>query len=197
MQLSDPLEKYLPDSVGQPGFQGQPIRMVHLANHTSGLPRLPENIFNGNVDPQNPYLHYGIDSLFSYLKHYQLKEKPGHQFSYSNYGAGLLGAILEISTGASFQHLIKRDITAPLKMSSTFITVPEKRKRDLAIGYNERGLETSRWDLASLQGSGAIASTLTDMVSYIKAQLGKDHHLPGQLPLATCPPSKPISRTWP
>ena len=171
MQLEDPINQYLPDSIPPLAYQGAPIRLVHLANHTSGFPRLPENIFNGNIDPRNPYLHYTIASLFSYLRHYQVKETPGTKFSYSNFGAGLLGTILEKQTGYSFEYLVKNEIALPLTMNSTFITIPKERKKDLAIGYNERGLATLPWDLASLKGSGAISSTLMDMVKYTQAQL--------------------------
>lgn len=171
MRLDDPINQYLPDSIPPLTYQGEAVRLVHLANHTSGFPRLPENIFNGNIDSKNPYLHYTIDSLFSYLKHYQVKRRPGTNFSYSNYGAGLLGILLEMKTGMSFDDLIKKDITWPLKMNSTFIEVPAERKKDVATGHNERGLATSPWDLASLKGSGAISSTLMDMVRYTQAQL--------------------------
>lgn len=171
MALTDPISSYLPDSIGPLSFEGEPIRLVNLANHTAGFPRLPDNIFNGNVDPINPYLHYSSDPLFSYLQHYQPKQKAGLQFSYSNYGAGLLGTILERKTGLAFQDLIKRDITHPLNMHATFVQIPDDRKKELATGYNERGMETSPWELASLKGSGAISSTLMDMVSYTQAQL--------------------------
>jgi len=171
MQLSDNINKYLPDSIPLLSYHGKSIKLVHLANHTAGLPRLPENIFNGNVNPRNPYFHYNRDSLFSYLKHFQLKSSPGINFSYSNYGAGLLGTILEMTTQASFATLLKKEITSPLAMTSTYIEIPANRQHDLAKGYNEKGLETSPWDLASLKGSGAIRSTLNDMVKYANAQM--------------------------
>src|ERR1041385_4830034 len=39
MKLDDPVQKYLPDSVRMPTFQGKEITLLHLATHTSGLPR--------------------------------------------------------------------------------------------------------------------------------------------------------------
>jgi CubicO group peptidase (beta-lactamase class C family) len=169
--LNDPINNYLPDSVPTMQFNGQSIKMVHLANHTSGFPRLPENIFNGNIDPKNPYLHYVPDSLFSYLVHYKPTVPPGSRFSYSNYGAGLLGTILENQLGMGFGQLITEKIAKPLGMHRTFVEIPTALSADFAIGYNENGKPTTAWDLASLKGSGAVRSTLNDMIIYTQAQI--------------------------
>ena len=39
MNLHDPVQKYLPASVTLPAYQGKQITLLHLATHTSGLPR--------------------------------------------------------------------------------------------------------------------------------------------------------------
>ncbi|MNW15292.1 hypothetical protein D3C71_2137500 [compost metagenome] len=39
-------------------------------------------------------------------------------------------------------------------------------------GYKEKGRPMSYWHLESLAGSGAIRSTLDDMIIFMKAQLG-------------------------
>jgi len=46
-------------------------------------------------------------------------------------------------------------------------------QKNFAQGYNETGEATAPWDLASLKGSGAIRSTLNDMVKYARAQMEK------------------------
>ena len=45
----DPLQKYLPASVKMPVVGGKPITLEHMATHTSGLPRMPDNF-----KPANP-----------------------------------------------------------------------------------------------------------------------------------------------
>ena len=44
VKLDDPLQKYVPKSVKVPVKEGKPITLEHLATHTSGLPRLPNNL---------------------------------------------------------------------------------------------------------------------------------------------------------
>lgn len=171
MRLNDPVNKYLPDSIPLLAFKEAPIQIVHIANHTSGFPRLPSNIFTAHADPKNPYLHYVPDSLYSFLVYYRARVQPGAVFSYSNFGAGLLGTILEKQWKMDFDRMVTQQICKPLGMSNTFVDIPERLKAHFAQGYNENGMATSSWDLASLKGSGAIRSTLNDMIRYTQAQM--------------------------
>ncbi|HEY9256946.1 serine hydrolase domain-containing protein [Chitinophaga sp.] len=171
MKLNDPINLYLPDSIPALNFHGKAITLQDLANHTSGFPRLPANIFNSSVDPKDPYKHYPVDSLYSFLMRYQPSVMPGTLFSYSNYGAGVLGTILERTLDSSFEQLILSRICQRLNMSHTGITLSNAAQRNLAQGYNETGEATLPWDLASLKASGAIRSTLNDMVKYARAQI--------------------------
>lgn len=173
MDLKDPINKYLPDSIPNLSYKNTTITLQHLANHTSGFPRLPANIFLANVDPQDPYRHYNEDLLYSFLMTYLPSVIPGTQFSYSNYGAGLLASILARNSHQSFEQLVLEQICLPLKMNDTRITLSVKDSTHLARGYNEKGEPTAPWNLASLQGSGAIRSTLNNMIRYSQAQLGQ------------------------
>ena len=172
-KLDDPINKYLPDSLPALSFKGHAVTLKHLSTHTSTLPRLPANIFLGNVDPKDPYQHYQVDSLFSFLKHYRLERSPGESYAYSNLGAGLLGNILERMEGRGYEDMVLRQICRPLGMTKTSVVLSAEANKNFAQGYNEKGEATSAWDLASLKGSGAIRSTLKDMTIYIQAQLDK------------------------
>ncbi|GAA0886511.1 hypothetical protein GCM10009120_51100 [Sphingobacterium siyangense subsp. cladoniae] len=200
MGLNDPVDNYLPDSIRLIGPHGNPVRLIHLSNHTSGFPRLPANIFNGNIDPQNPYRHFVVDSLYSNLVHFRTDTQPGKSFSYSNYGAGLLGTILEKHSGSDFGKLIESRICRPLLMRHTFVDIPTKLEDTFAQGYNEQGLATGPWDLASLKGSGAVRSTLDDMVIYARAQLGEDNPLQNAIDLSHVPtfagPGQVMAMGW-
>ncbi|MFA6541910.1 MAG: serine hydrolase [Bacteroidota bacterium] len=173
MHLEDPINKYLPSYIHHLSFNDRSITLENLANHTSGFPRLPANIFLGNVDPMDPYKHYIQDSLFHFLMGYQPSITPGTEFSYSNFGAGLLGCLLARATNQSYEQLVVERISLPLKMMNTKIQLDSNDRERFAKGYNEKGKPTAPWNLATLQGSGAIRSTLNDMVRYTQAQLGK------------------------
>jgi len=44
LNLHVPINKYLPDSIPPLEYQGTPITLLTMANHFSGLPRMPSNL---------------------------------------------------------------------------------------------------------------------------------------------------------
>src|SRR5690606_26436110 len=88
-----------------------------LANHTSGLPRLPENLVLS--DEANPYKSYGKNQIEEYLKNFLKIDKP-QTYSYSNLGTGLLGYTLGLSQKTSFQKLLQKNVFDKYKMINSF-----------------------------------------------------------------------------
>lgn len=165
ISLTDPITKYLPDSVAA-NPELQQIKVVNLSNHTSGLVRLPENLLNKNPDAANPYKSYTKELLFSYLKSCKLVSVPGEVYSYSNTGTGLLGVILGRISGKTYAQLVKEIITDPLKMNSTFqYLTPESAKRFTKV-YNMEAKEVKAWDFDAFVGAGGLRSTVNDMLIY-------------------------------
>ncbi|WP_157815900.1 serine hydrolase [Spirosoma pollinicola] len=165
IKLDDPIDKYLPDSVKIPGFNGHKITFADLATHTSGLPRMPDN-FNPK-NPENPYIDYGPAQLYAFLKTYQLKRAVG-TYEYSNLGVGLLGHTLSVISGKSYEQMLQDVICKPLSMkeTSTLNSSPS-----LTTGY--AGVTpTAHWDFDVIAGAGAIRSNVEDMMRYIKAEMG-------------------------
>ena len=56
VKLDDPINKYLPDSIPELSYDGIPVTLKTLANHTSGIHSLPSNFHPS--DPSNPYKDY-------------------------------------------------------------------------------------------------------------------------------------------
>lgn len=169
LRLSDPISKFLPNSVKTPTRNGHAITLLSLATHTSGLPRLPNNL--APADPSNPYADYTIDQLYSFLSGYTLTRDIGAQYEYSNLGMGLLGHVLSLKAGVDFETLIKSRITQPLQMTSTQIQIaPEQRSR-FATGHNSLSKPVSYWDLPTLAGAGGLRSTANDLLKFLAANL--------------------------
>jgi CubicO group peptidase (beta-lactamase class C family) len=172
VKLSDPITKYLPDSVtANPALDGITLEM--LSNHTSGLPRLPEDFFSHVKDGANPYKDYTEDIMFSYLKHYKPTVTPGETYSYSNFAVGLLGNILEHVSSKNYEQMVAEMITQPLNMSATYQYLPHIIKQRFTAVYNEDGTETPHWDWDALASAGALNSSLNDLLLYAKANMAK------------------------
>jgi len=167
--LSDPAGMHLPEGVTLPSQNGKEITLEHLATHTSALPRMPANF--KPADPLNPYADYSVRDMYDFLSQCTLRRDIGSQYEYSNLGMGLLGHILALKEGKSYEDLIAGRICRPLNMESTVITLtPELRDR-LAVPHNPKG-EVSLWDIPALAGAGAIRSTADDMLAFLYANMG-------------------------
>ena len=169
VQPDDPIQQYLPVSLHQPEQDGVAPTLLHLANHTSGLPRLPSNMDLSNV--ANPYKSYDQEKLYQYLAQEQILESvPGKINVYSNLGFGLLGRILTLQTNQSYEALIRERIAKPLGMDRTWVTVPSLQHQ-LVPGRDAQGNVTSNWDFNALVGVGDIKSTVEDMTAWLRANM--------------------------
>jgi D-alanyl-D-alanine-carboxypeptidase/D-alanyl-D-alanine-endopeptidase len=168
--LDDPLQKYLPPGVTAPTRDGASIKLVHLSNHTSSLPRMPDNFTPAN--PANPFADYSEKQLYAFLNSYKLTRDIGSQYEYSNYAAGLLGHVIALKKGAPYEKVMTDVIAKPLNMNDTRIALTPQMKNNLAMGHSE-GVQVENWDIPTLAGAGAIRSTAVDMVKYLQANMGK------------------------
>ena len=169
VKLDDPLQKYLPDGVKAPTRNGEYIRLFQLSNHTSSLPRMPDNF--SPADPSNPYADYSEEQLYEFLKGHELSRDIGSEFEYSNYAVGLLGHVLANSQDMTYEELMVASIADPLGMKNTRIVFTPEMKSNMAIGTNN-GREVSNWDIPILAGAGAIRSDVVDMLKYVSANMG-------------------------
>ncbi|WP_299885927.1 serine hydrolase [uncultured Lacinutrix sp.] len=169
ISLEDPISKYLPETVKTPSRNGKIITIKDLATHTSALPRMPNNF--APKDQNNPFADYTYEQLYSFLSNYQLTRDIGVTYEYSNLGMGLLGHVLELQSGKTYEELVIETIAKPLEMKDTAITFTEAMKKRLAKGHVST-IEVANWDIITLGGAGGIRSTANDMVKFLKANMG-------------------------
>jgi CubicO group peptidase (beta-lactamase class C family) len=170
VKLDDPVNKYLPDSIPQLQFEGIPITLKTLSNHSSGLPRIPSNFHSS--DNANPYKDYDHSDLYSFYKNFKPTRKPCEKYEYSNLAAGTLGVILERVYHENYETLLIEKICKPLGMNDTREFLRKDDSARFAKGYNEDGVYNSQWDFRALGAAGAIRSTVADLLKYAKANLG-------------------------
>ena len=171
VKLDDPLQKYLPDGVKAPQVDGEPITLAHLASHTSGLPRMPDNF--APKDAANPYADYTPEQMYEFLGRCGPKRKPGERSEYSNLGMGLLGHVLARHAGKSYEELLAERVLAPLGMRDTQIQLDDAARARLAPGHDADGNPSPNWDLPTFAGAGALRSTTDDMLKFVAAHIGQ------------------------
>ncbi|MGA9743767.1 MAG: serine hydrolase domain-containing protein [Nitrososphaeraceae archaeon] len=176
VNLNDPVEKFLPPSVKVPQFNGKKITLEDLADHTSGLPEWPSNVWlNNTVGDINP--NYNVTQLYQALSDTKLTREPGAQVQYSSFGIGLLGHILSLeSDGISYEELVKDRILDVLGMNDTKIALSQNETNNrFSVGHlGGKEIITPRIPTI-LADSGAFRSTAPDMLKYVSANLGLIH----------------------
>ena len=176
VNLNDPVEKFLPPSVKVPQFNGKKITLEDLADHTSGLPEWPSNVWlNNTVGDINP--NYNVTQLYQALSDTKLTREPGAQVQYSSFGIGLLGHILSLeSDGISYEELVKDRILDVLGMNDTKIALSQNETNNrFSVGHlGGKEIITPRIPTI-LADSGAFRSPAPDMLKYVSANLGLIH----------------------
>lgn len=176
LNLDDPIiDATLPFKFNPTEGNAQNITFKALANHTSGLPIYPSNFDSiADKNPSNPFSEYDSLLLLSYLENgLSLSSSPGESYNYSDLGYGLLGYLMEIKTGKSYEMLLKEYVTQKYVMYHTTSERPEVLKY-LVKGINENGDTLPNWDFNIYRGSGAILSSTHDLSKFIKANLTND-----------------------
>ena len=170
-KLDDAVEKFLPNGQHLRDSLGTPIRMVDLATHRSGLPRLATNM--QPKDPKDPYADYTEQDLLDFLKSLKATRERNAQYEYSNIGFGLLGYVLTRAANAqNYETLLSTRILIPLGMNNTTSDAKKFAAR-LAQPHDASGHATPAWALPIVHaGAGAIRATIGDMGRYVEAIAG-------------------------
>ncbi len=169
LTLTTPVKDLLPERASVPERDGRQITLLDLSTHTSGLPRLPNNM--SQADRANPYADYSVRRLYAFLARHTLRRDVGSEYEYSNLGVGLLGHALARSAGSSYEDLVVSRIADELEMESTRILLSRSQRARLARGHSD-GTQVANWDIPTLAGAGALRSTAADMLRFLSANLG-------------------------
>ena len=157
VRLEDDVRMYLDGDYPNLEFNGEPIRLLHLLNHNSGLP------FSLLEDTKSPRLSIRTD-FYDALHRIRISSAPGSKFQYSNAAAQLLGLILERVYGMPYENLVKTRIAKPLKMKNTKVTLTRPEEAHFK-GYDETGVVVSK-HTQELPAGAALKSSVEDMVKY-------------------------------
>ncbi len=171
VRLDEPVRELLPpNTVAKPA--GTEITLLDLSDQHSGLPRMPDNL--PRADPNNPYADYSAKLLYAFLAKQGVALPANAPFVYSNLGVGLLGQALANRVAKPYPLLLHEQVTGPLGMTDTAITLTPALQARFIQGYDGDD-PVHAWDLDALAGAGGIRSTAADMLTYLEAQLHPDH----------------------
>ncbi|MDN6310127.1 MAG: serine hydrolase domain-containing protein [Flavobacteriaceae bacterium] len=148
------------------------ITLKSLANHTSGLDRLPDNFAESAAkNRSNPYMNYSQKELYAYLNS-NFEFNPA-VYNYSNLGYGLLGHSLEKITEKPYEELLQEEILTPLDMNLTTSNPSDTKNRVKAL--DKDGYIAAYWTFDALKGVGGIFSSSSDLLKFLYASTNQTH----------------------
>jgi CubicO group peptidase (beta-lactamase class C family) len=176
--LEDPVSKYLPGQVTVPTIEGQEITLLDLATHTSGIDdeavmQLLDQRGLAAEDPQNPWAHYTVEALYTWLSEYELPRGPEAEFEYSNFGMGLLGHALARAADTTLRGLMEERILEPLGMDMTGYALEGELAERMTRGHRDQDVVPMWYGTEASEGAGGLRSNAEDLLAYLSANVGR------------------------
>lgn len=161
LHIQDPISQYLTDT---PKAWSK-ITIAELLGHTSGIPNFTslKEFGKWRMPPHTP------DEILDFFRDKPLDFEPGSQFSYSNSGYEVLGAVIQKVSGKRYGDLLRERIFDPLGMKDTGLDNDELVLPKRAEGYlpSEHGLEVARSESMTVPwAAGSIYSTTHDLLTW-------------------------------
>ncbi len=186
VNLSAPIQSYVPEGVIVPSWQGREITLTDLATHTSGLPNVPSEFYRYQ-DVRDPvetqaessfrgYEEISAEMVYEWLSNVTLSGRPGEAWEYSNGGTAIAGDIVARVQNKTFPELVQERILTPLGMESTAAGWREDLLNRSATGYRGYAPDYDEGMVIRYNGfwapAAGIISDADDMAVYLALQLG-------------------------
>ncbi len=167
LDLDAPVRAYLPDlELAGEGIAAR-VTLRHLVTHTGGW----EGDCFEDFGP-------GDDALARYVSAMRglAQVTPlGEIWHYSNSSFALLGRLIEVATGATYEAAVRELVLGPLGMTRTCFTAAEAITHRVAVGHvivDERPVVARPWAFPRATiPMGGIVSTVNDLLRYARFHL--------------------------
>jgi len=165
LHLDDLITAYVTDYP----THGYDITITHLLTHTSGIKSYTSLDGFGVYWSKRDISH---DELIALFKDHPLDFEPGSQFRYNNSGYLLLGRIIEVVSGMSYEAFVRTQIFQALGMMQSYAMGNESIMPHRACGYVkvQTGYQRASYlNMKLLLAAGDLGSTVEDLVRWDSA----------------------------
>ena len=167
LQLNDEVHKIAPEiPIENPWQATDPVRVVHLLEHTAGFDDMASNHFENRTATDR----HGLAALALFRRELRCRWRPGERTSYSNPGYEAVGYLLEKFSGQPYEQYLTEQFLRPLAMPDAS---PARR---LAVGPEmSRGYRYANGQLQSLPlrpthtgAAGSMSASAADMTQWVR-----------------------------
>ncbi|MFH1728338.1 MAG: serine hydrolase domain-containing protein [Pseudomonadota bacterium] len=159
INLSDKLHKILSPFSSTSPLGNQ--KVINFLQHTSGLPKNPD--IQHCPNPRRQVTFNSLKQLIQYTK-----LNPSSDYSYSNFGYGILGTILKEKLSSSLDEIYLDFLFKHIDLKQTVLRT--KKIESVLTGYdNQNPVSSIYWDKNAFLGSGGgLVSCTSDLTKYAR-----------------------------
>jgi len=158
LDVHDAVEKHLSDAPQA----WEAVTIHHLLSHTSGIP----NFTDFPEYSQTLMVPATLEQTIARFRDKPLEFAPGERFNYSNSGYLVLGAIIEKSSGKTYEAFVQENICEPLQLRDTGYDHLAPVLAHRAAGYDRQSegvVNAAYLDMSIPHAAGALYSTVEDL----------------------------------
>lgn len=168
--LDKPVREYIPEFAMEDRCVSELLSVRDILSHRSGLAP-HEFMLQLNIDG------YSAEDYVSRFRYLKCNEPIRTKMQYSNLMYLLAGYLIERVTGEKWSDFVRRRLTEPLGMKDTNFSIPENNRvenRALPYCLADGRLEIMPYeDIKAVGSAGAMNSTVTDMLKWLRFNMGK------------------------
>lgn len=190
-KFDDPIKMYLPEfedqsvlidssstNLSQTKTRTGDITVAHLLTHTSGLGSRSSALYReNNVRDKN----ISLDEMVGNAARIPLFQDPGTQFRYGIH-ATILGKLIEVWSGESFEEYLQDNLFDPLEMDSTMFWAEGADEQRLATLYRPTDGQLAPYQIESvpwtsrpklIEGGVGLLSSVMDYMNFTQMVLNE------------------------
>jgi CubicO group peptidase (beta-lactamase class C family) len=164
ISLQDSIQKYIRDFPSK----DHTITIENLLTQTSGIKDYLSEISNPSKQKETYTPRDGVD----YIKDAPLNFKPGSDYRYSNSNYYLLGYIIEMVTGETYEKYLQKNVLNKADLKNTFYIGEENNISNMAQGYSKFDGKIEKATLQPvdiLYSAGGLISNVDDIYKWHEA----------------------------
>ncbi|WP_162801401.1 serine hydrolase domain-containing protein [Azospirillum brasilense] len=165
LSVDEPVGMFLRDQIEMSSAFFDEVTLLDLATHHSGLPMMPPELEDIDLEAQHP--DYPLATLSGFMS--SIVPPDVRRYQYSNLGYGLLGLCLSARAKRPFDALLNERVLLPLGMTRTGFGMPES---GAVTGHSPEGHGLPAWQIPELlHAAGGLRAPACDLLNLVAACL--------------------------
>ncbi|GAA0372861.1 cyclic peptide export ABC transporter [Bacillus horti] len=170
LQLTDSVTEYLPWLELNYLNEEVDVTIEQFLHHTSGVP------FQTIADIPESTEDDALEQTVKTLVGAELDHAPGSRYLYATINYDVLGLVIEVITGQSFEAYMQEEVLLPLGLSNTYL-FHEDAQDALAQGYKLDFLQAREYHAPIYRGNtpaGYFISNIEDMSKWLRINMHQE-----------------------